>query len=110
MWLGIGLVSSSPLGPRGFGWLCSVYVCLGAVHDIYILLLSLRKKEQKKKPFGCVFDFRLFFFLHVHTRVGGGEIRSYDLRFIRRGSQPIELSLGNIFALFACAIMSISRR
>jgi hypothetical protein len=106
MWLGIGLVSSSPLGPRGFGWLCSVYVCLGAVHDIYILLLSLRKKEKKK-----TFDFRFFFFFltcpHKGRRRG---IRSCDLHFIRRGSQPIELSLGNIFALFACAIMSISRR
>jgi hypothetical protein len=41
-------------------------------------------------------QFLFFFFLrHVHTRVGGGGIRTCDLRFIRRGSQPIELPLGD---------------
>ena len=34
-------------------------------------------------------------FSHVHTREGGGKIRTYDLRFIRRGSQPIDLTLGD---------------
>jgi hypothetical protein len=46
----------------------------------------------------AVFFQVFFFFLHVHTR-GGGEIRTSDLRFNRRGPQPIELSLGdNIFS------------
>jgi hypothetical protein len=36
----------------------------------------------------------VFFFLHVHTRVGRG-IRTCDPCFIRYGSQPIELPLGN---------------
>jgi hypothetical protein len=33
-----------------------------------------------------------FFFGHIHTR-GGEEIRTSDLRFMRRGPQPIELCL-----------------
>ena len=34
-----------------------------------------------------------FFFLHVHARVEGGGIQTYDLHSIRHGSQPIELPL-----------------
>ena len=33
-------------------------------------------------------------------RVGGGGIRTCDLRFIRRGSQPIELLLGDFILFF----------
>jgi hypothetical protein len=36
-----------------------------------------------------------FFFFNMFTRVGGGRIRTCDLCFIRRGSQPIELPLGD---------------
>jgi hypothetical protein len=38
----------------------------------------------------------LLFFLHVHTRIGGEGIRTYDLRFIRRDSQPIKLPLEDL--------------
>jgi hypothetical protein len=52
--------------------------------------------------FAFFFFFFIFFFyfLYVHTR-GGGEIRTGDLRFMRRGPQPIELPFGDItfFAL-----------
>jgi hypothetical protein len=34
--------------------------------------------------------------MHVHARVGGEGIRTCDLRFIKRGSQPIELPFGDI--------------
>jgi hypothetical protein len=40
-----------------------------------------------------------FFFLHVHTR-GKRGIRTSNLRFMRRGSQPIELSIGDGGKLF----------
>ena len=40
--------------------------------------------------------FFFFFFWHVHARIGGRGIRTCDLRFIRRGSQSIKLSLGNL--------------
>jgi hypothetical protein len=35
-----------------------------------------------------------YLFFCFDARVGGGEIRTCDLRFIKRGSQPIELPLG----------------
>jgi hypothetical protein len=35
-----------------------------------------------------------FFFCDMSTQEGGGGIRTNDLRFMRRGSQPIELLLG----------------
>jgi hypothetical protein len=38
--------------------------------------------------------FFFFFFGRVHARVGGGKIRTCDIRFISRGSQSIELPLG----------------
>jgi hypothetical protein len=52
--------------------------------------------HTKTYSYNVFFFFFFFFFGHVHTRVGGGGIRTCDLRFIRRGSQPIELPLGNI--------------
>jgi hypothetical protein len=39
-------------------------------------------------------SFFFFFFGYVHTR-GGGGIRTNNLRFMRRGLQPIELPLGD---------------
>jgi hypothetical protein len=41
---------------------------------------------QKKLLFAKIF----FFFLHVHTREEE-KIRTSDLRFLRRGPQPIKL-------------------
>ena len=36
-----------------------------------------------------------FFFLHDHTRKRGGKIRTSDLRFMKRGTESIDLFLGD---------------
>jgi hypothetical protein len=57
-------------------------------------------EPTRKERGGCVVGYVkmvysfFFFFLHVHTREGGGRIRTCDLYFIKRGSQPIDLTLG----------------
>jgi hypothetical protein len=48
------------------------------------------------------------FILTCHERVGGEEIRTYDLRFIKRGSQPIELPLRDISGQFISMKKSIT--
>jgi hypothetical protein len=40
-------------------------------------------------------------------RVGGGRIRTCDLRFIKRGSQPIELPLGGRMKAMLVALESL---
>jgi hypothetical protein len=57
------------------------------------LFLLLRELPECGRP--TVLIVKLFFFWHVHTRVREGGIQTCDLRFIRRGSQPIELPLGD---------------
>jgi len=63
--------------------------------------LEIYKNNNKKKYLTShvYIEFTKYFF-YVHTR-GGGEIRTGDLRFMRRGPQPIELPFGDItfFAL-----------
>ena len=44
--------------------------------------------------------FFFFFFLHVHSRVERGGIRTCDLRFKGRGLQLIEQLLGNRTVMF----------
>ena len=41
-----------------------------------------------------------FFFLHVHTREGGREIRTNDIRFIRRDLQLIDITLGHFMYIY----------
>ena len=67
----------------------SLYMLLTCVFHRDILISIRRLKILKQLD---ITDYK-FFFLHVHKRVGGGGIQTCDLRFIRRGSQPIELSL-----------------
>jgi hypothetical protein len=40
--------------------------------------------------------FIIIFFLHVHTKEGELMIRTYDIYFIMRGPQPIELPIWDI--------------
>jgi len=43
----------------------------------------------------CYSKFFFFFFFYMLTQEGGG-IRTSDLRFMKRGLQPIELLIGSI--------------
>jgi hypothetical protein len=57
--------------------------------------VRVRASVAKSKVWANLIYWFFFFFFDMSTRVEGGGIRSCDLRFIRRGSQPIELPLGD---------------
>jgi hypothetical protein len=44
--------------------------------------------------------FFFFFFFFMSTQEEGGEIQISDIRFMRRGPQPIEIPLGDGVMLF----------
>jgi hypothetical protein len=63
-----------------------------------IILLNMIIEDEKNTDIAI--DSFYFFFGHVHTREWVGRIRTSDIRFIRRGSQAIELPLGVLILIF----------
>jgi hypothetical protein len=70
-------------------WICESY------KFNFLFAKEMDSKCTYKRWMNIRFLIFFFFFLHVHTR-GGGRIRTNDLRFMRRGSQLIELPLGDL--------------
>jgi hypothetical protein len=72
---------------------------------LLVINLSDTFLDSIKIFYSLIFNF-FFFFLHVHARVEGEGIRTCDLRFIRRGSQTIELPLGDKVFHIQCIFLT----
>jgi hypothetical protein len=84
-------------------WKPMHYLPFGPIYSVFTLssVLNIESNTNSSELLyewftPCLFFDMIFFFLHVHTRERW-EIRTNDLRFIRRGSQPIELPLEDFF-------------